>query len=102
MVGLVANLQLFGRRKLDARMGKRDRVHRGSRDDGRKRSGSGKPGVQRATLKLPKGADWMVWRIVLAPDHFKASKTEIETDWTLAELMQAHLFLDQLEALQAE
>ena len=44
----------------------------------------------------------MVWRIVLAPDHFKASKTEIETDWTLAELMQAHLFLDQLEALQAE
>jgi len=43
----------------------------------------------------------MVWRIVLDPTHFKASKTEIETEWTLAELMQAHLFLDQLEDLEA-
>lgn len=51
---------------------------------------------------MPPGADWMVWRIVLAPDHFKASKTEIDTSWTLAELMTANLFLDQLEAIQTE
>jgi len=54
-----------------------------------------------ATIKLPHGADWLVDRIVLTPEHFKASKVEIETHWTLAELMRANLYLDQLEALHA-
>ena len=57
--------------------------------------------MKEATIQLPTGADWMVWRIVLTPEHFKASKGEIESTWTLAELMTAHLFLDQLEALHA-
>lgn len=50
-------------------------------------------------IRVPSGADWMVWRIVLSTE-FKASKEEIETRWTLAELMQAHIFLDQIEAIR--
>ncbi len=50
-------------------------------------------------IRIPAGADWFVWRLVLS-EHFNASKVEIESKWTLAETMQAHLFLDRIEALR--
>jgi hypothetical protein len=64
-------------------------------------SGSRGKGNQpaRAMIRIPAGADWFVWRLVLS-EHFNASKVEIESKWTLAETMQAHLFLDRIEALR--
>jgi len=52
-------------------------------------------------IRIPTGADWFIWRLVLAPD-LKATREEIEEHWTLAEAMHAHLFLDEIERVRAE
>lgn len=44
------------------------------------------------------GVDWFVWRIVISP-HINESLTTIEREWSLGQLVQAHVVLDSIDAL---
>lgn len=67
------------------------------RDEDRKRKRPGKS----VSVAIPDGLDWEVWRLLTDP-RIKATKREIEEDWTLEDLLDAHTALDirdQVEAL---
>jgi len=45
------------------------------------------------TVPIPVGLDWEIWRLLTDP-RIHASKREIETDWTLDDVLDAHEALD--------
>ena len=42
--------------------------------------------------------DWLLWRLVLS-DKISASLAEIETEWTICDVLDAHEALDVVEDL---
>lgn len=45
--------------------------------------------------------DWFFWRIVTS-DKIRVGLVEIETQWTIDDVLDAHLVLDALESAEAE
>jgi hypothetical protein len=50
-------------------------------------------------LQVPADFDWYLWRLVLSP-KIGASLHEIENDWTIDRMAEAHLALDLAEDLE--
>lgn len=51
-------------------------------------------------VDVPEGFDSMLWRLVLSP-RIGASLIEIERDWTMGDVLAAHLALDVSEDIEA-
>ena len=49
------------------------------------------------TVKIPDEINWEVWRIV-SSERYSASLVEVETLWSLDDLLDAHMVLDLLES----
>jgi len=47
-------------------------------------------------IKIPACIEWETWRIV-ASERFAVSLVEVETQWTLKDVAQAHDILDLLQ-----
>lgn len=45
------------------------------------------------TVAIPEGLDWFLWR-VLTHERNRSTLAEIETHWSLSDLLDAHLALD--------
>ena len=52
------------------------------------------------SLDIPAGLDWEVWRIVASP-RMGATLKEIREDWSLLDLLDAHITLDLLDDAEA-
>lgn len=50
------------------------------------------------TVPVPKGIDWDVWRVLSSP-RINVSLVELETQWSLDDLLDANLVLDTFEEL---
>lgn len=53
------------------------------------------------SIRIPPHIDWQTWRIAASP-RFSSSLVEIETQWTMTDVHDAHDVLDIYEALDAK
>ena len=53
------------------------------------------------SLRIPPGVDWMVHRVAVS-SHYRDSLSEILHTWTLSDLADAHLMLDELEYAESQ
>ena len=51
-------------------------------------------------IDIPDGIDWEIWRIV-ASDKIQVSLIEIQTQWSVDDMWQAHEVLDMYQELEA-
>ena len=56
-------------------------------------------GADSVTVNIPAGLDWFVWR-VLTHERNRASLAEVENEWSLDDLLTAHLAFDVHDELQ--
>lgn len=47
-------------------------------------------------LDVPEGYDWKIWRLICS-DTISVGLKELENEWTLADVENAHLALDIIE-----
>lgn len=50
---------------------------------------------------MPEGVDWEIFRILTSQRFSVTSPSQILNEWTLEELVDAHLVLDMFEELEA-
>jgi hypothetical protein len=55
-------------------------------------------GDDTVSVDIPEGLDWFVWRIV-THERRPATLQEIETHWSLEDIVTAHLALDVIDEL---
>lgn len=53
------------------------------------------------SVPIPKGVNWFIWRVATHEDS-KASLDEIETRWSLSQLVEAHMALNVRDELKLE
>ena len=69
-----------------------------------KRTGRPRRAVQHgqsSTIRIPEHIDWDIHRIAIS-ERYKSSLIEIETLWSLDDLLDAHDILDVIERAEAE
>lgn len=53
------------------------------------------------TVKLPAGVDWYIWRIRTSARLGHPSFREMDEDWTVSDLLDAHELLDAFEEAES-
>ncbi len=56
-------------------------------------------GPDSVTVDIPSGLDWFVWR-VLTHERNRATLAEVESAWSIDDLLTAHLAFDVHDELQ--
>ena len=51
------------------------------------------------SVRLPPGVDWLIWRVVMS-DSIHVGLQEVETYWSLEDLLDAHELLDAFQDAQ--
>jgi hypothetical protein len=59
----------------------------------------GEPDGDDVSVPIPDGLNWFVWRVA-THERSRASLIEIQTEWSLADLVDAHMALDVHDELQ--
>ena len=49
---------------------------------------------------MPEGLDWEIWRIISSPRFSVPSPATILTEWSMEDLVDAHLVLDLFDLLE--
>ena len=69
-------------------------------DKSKKRGfGGGTPADSKVKVRIPDGVEWEIWRIV-SSGRIHVSLIEIQTQWSIEDVWQAHQVLDLHEELE--